>query len=167
MAAGKETLEAPGIRPLGKPWARAVSDHDLRRRRTALVAQATSRVAHPALAYLGPILAALWLAFIVSLLVGAPAAPESYTPPLWVDVVLTAFWLALVVAALAGLGRLARTGYAASFAASAACLGLAVACTVTDHHTGGWWAYELGGALALGWLSALGLQRARASRSRD
>jgi hypothetical protein len=165
MLTGKETSRsadtAEEIRRLEELWAApSAPDHDRGRSAGVLVAQATRKPVDGALAHLGWTLAGVWLVFVGSLLAAAPASQESYTPPLWVDVVVTAFWLALVAAALAGIARLARTGYAASLAAAGACLGLAIACTVTDHHTGGWWAYELGGALALGALSALGLRRA-------
>jgi membrane associated rhomboid family serine protease len=169
MLTGKEASPsadtAEEIRRLEELWAApSAPDHDHRRSARVLVAQATRKLVDRALAHLGWTLAAVWLVFVGSLLAAAPASQESYTPPLWVDAVVTAFWLTLAVAALAGMARLARAGYAASLAASGACLGLAIACTVTDHHTGGWWAYELGGALALGALSALGLRRAWSSR---
>jgi len=112
----------------------------------------------------GWILLAAWPAHLGSLLFAAPAAPPDYAPPAWVDLIVAAFWLTLIGAALAALARSALAGYSASLAAASTCVGLAIACTVTDHHGGGWWEYELGGALALGALSVAGLRRTRASR---
>jgi hypothetical protein len=168
MLTGKETVRSPDavedIRRLEELW-EASAAQERGGPGGSSVTQATRNLVGRALEHLGWVLAAVWLVFVGSLLAAAPASQQSYTPPLWVDLVVSAFWLTLIVAALAGMARFARTGYTASLAAAGACLGLGIACTVTDHHTGGWWAYEVGGALSLGVLSVLGLRRARASRS--
>jgi hypothetical protein len=147
-------------RRLEAPWQATAAGEPALRRHSPAAAVVDHVLDHP-----GWILLAVWPAYLGSLLFAAPAAPADYEPPVWVEVIVTAFWLTLVAAALAALARSALAGYAASFAAAGTCVGLAIACTVTDHHSGGWWAYELGGALVLGAVSAAGLRRARAARS--
>jgi hypothetical protein len=161
MLAGKDRLATPDaaeeIRRLEELWeAPAAPEPELGAPPGRLRALAARALAHP-----GWILLIAWPTFVASLLVGATAAEPGYVAPAWVQLVVAVFWLGLLAAAVSCAVRSAASSYAFSLTAAAAGIALAVGCTTTDHHTGAWWAYELGGSLALAGLSVAGLRRAR------
>jgi hypothetical protein len=111
---------------------------------------------------LGWLLAGSWVAFLAAVVVLAPPSQEPLaSEPLWVQYVVVGLWLALPLAAVGGAMRSAWLGYGASLSAAGMAVALSIACTTTGHHDGSWWAYELGGSLALVGLSLAGLRRAR------
>jgi hypothetical protein len=101
-----------------------------------------------------------WGAVLFSLFL-APAPEQEVATPWYAWVLLSAFTFAV----LAMFAVFATSGIGLSFGASlvAGALGLAigVGCLATEHHAGGWAAYEIGAfaALTLASAAALGAQR--------
>jgi hypothetical protein len=125
-------------------------------------------LADRALAKLGWLLAATWIAFLASVILLAPASQEpAGSTPAWVEALIAGVWLALPLATIGALSRSAWLGYGASLSAAGMAVALSVACTTTGHHGGSWWLYELGGSVALAGLSVLGLRRARRAASTE
>jgi hypothetical protein len=107
-------------------------------------------------------LGVVWAAVLVSLFL-APAPEQEVATPWYAWVLLGAFTLAVVgmyyVFATRGLGL----GFGASLVAGALGLAIGVGCLTTEHHAGGWAAYEIGAfsALTLASAGALAAQRRR------
>jgi hypothetical protein len=103
-----------------------------------------------------------WGAVLLSLFL-APAPEQEVATPWYAWVLLGAFTLAVLgmfaVFATSGLG----SSFGASVVAGALGLAIGVGCLATDHHAGGWAAYEIGafGALTLASAAALFAQRRR------
>jgi hypothetical protein len=91
----------------------------------------------------------------------APAPEQEVATPWYAWVLLGAFTLAVLgmfaVFATSGMGL----SFGASLVAGALGLAIGVGCLATDHHAGGWAAYEIGAfsALTLASAAALGAQR--------
>ena len=101
-----------------------------------------------------------WAAFIGVVLLFEPTADNpNVAVPAWAEFSAVGFFAALT-AMVFGLGNRRRWGMGASLAAVGFGSVLAIACAATDHHTGGWWAYELG---VLGVLGIMTLGAARRS----
>lgn len=109
---------------------------------------------------LGWVLAVGWLAFVVSLF-AAPAGDPNAVVPLWAEAVIAGFFLALGTTGVLAAVRSGRSAYVASVVAGTLGVTLAAACAQTEHHTVGWWGYELGATIALTALSVAGLRRRR------
>jgi hypothetical protein len=88
-----------------------------------------------------------------------PANPQAAIP-LWADLLFAAFFMALF-ATFAGLAYRARWGLGASIGAAGLGVLVALACSVTGHHPGAWWAYELGGFAFLGGLSLVAFRKVK------
>jgi hypothetical protein len=104
-----------------------------------------------------------WGAVLVSLFL-APAPAEDVATPWYAWALLGAFTLAVIgmyaVFATSGLGL----GFGASLVAGALGLAIGVGCLTTEHHAGGWAAYEIGAFSALTLASAGALAAQRRSR---
>jgi hypothetical protein len=104
-----------------------------------------------------------WGAVLLSLFL-APAPEQQVATPWYAWVLLGAFTLAVIgmfaVFATSGIGL----GFGASFVAAALGLGIGVGCLATDHHAGGWAAYEIGAFSALTLASAAALAAHRRDR---
>jgi hypothetical protein len=101
-----------------------------------------------------------WGVVLLSLFL-APAPAEEVATPWYAWVLLGAFTVAVVgmfaVFATSGVGF----GFGASLVAAALGLGIGVGCLATDHHAGGWAAYEISAFSGLFLASAAGLLAAR------
>lgn len=101
-----------------------------------------------------------WGAVLLSLFL-APAPEQEIATPWYAWVLLGAFTLAVVgmfaVFATSGMSL----GFGASLVAGALGLAIGVGCLTTEHHAGGWAAYEIGAFSALTLASAAGLFAAR------
>jgi hypothetical protein len=102
-----------------------------------------------------------WGAVLVSLFL-APAPEQEVATPWYAWVLLGAFTLAVIgmfaVFAISGLAL----SFGASFVAGALGLAIGVGCLTTEHHAGGWAAYEISAFSALTLASAAGLIARRA-----
>jgi hypothetical protein len=100
-----------------------------------------------------------WGLVLLSLFL-APAPEQEVATPWYAWVLLGAFTLAVIgmfaVFAMSGIGR----SFGASLVAGALGLGIGLGCLATDHHAGGWAAYEIGAFSALTLASAIGLRSA-------
>jgi MFS family permease len=103
-----------------------------------------------------------WGAVLFSLFL-APAPEQEVATPWYAWVLLSAFTLAVLgmfaVFATSGMGL----SFGASLVAGALGLAIGVGCLATEHHAGGWAAYEIGAfaALTLASAGALVAQRRR------
>jgi hypothetical protein len=101
-----------------------------------------------------------WGAVLLSLFL-APAPAEEVATPWYAWVLLGAFTVAVVgmfaVFATSGMGL----GFGASLVAGALGLAIGVGCLATEHHAGGWAAYEISAFSGLFLASAAGLFAAR------
>ncbi|MGH2707211.1 MAG: hypothetical protein ACRDJF_09950 [Actinomycetota bacterium] len=107
-----------------------------------------------------PALAGAWIAVMGAIYVLEPATNPTASVGRWAELLMLAFNLALM-GAVVGLIWRRRWSFGASGVASVLGMGVAVACAVTDHHLGVYWAYELTGFTALG--LATGLARLHAA----
>jgi hypothetical protein len=100
-----------------------------------------------------------WGVVLLSLFL-APAPEQEVATPWYAWVLLGAFTLAVIgmfaVFATSGMGL----GFGASLVAGALGLAIGVGCLTTEHHAGGWAAYEIGAFSALTLASAIGLRSA-------
>jgi hypothetical protein len=109
----------------------------------------------------GGLVAGGWLAFYLAVSAFQPAPEPGMTWPLWATAVSVAQMLLLLGAAAIG-PLFARAGFALATLAGPLGIVLAVNCRAAEHHLGNWWLAELGAALALAGLAAVGLaQRLR------
>jgi hypothetical protein len=101
-----------------------------------------------------------WGVVLLSLFL-APAPEQEIATPWYAWVLLGAFTLAVIgmfaVFATSGIG----SSFGASLVAGALGLAIGVGCLTTEHHAGGWAAYEIGAFSALTLASAAGLFAAR------
>jgi hypothetical protein len=101
-----------------------------------------------------------WGLVLLSLFL-APAPEQQVATPWYAWVLLGAFTVAVIgmftVFAISGIGQ----SFGASFLAGALGLGIGLGCLATDHHAGGWAAYEIGAFSGLFLASAAGLFAAR------
>ena len=101
-----------------------------------------------------------WGAVLLSLFL-APAPEQEVATPWYAWVLLGAFTLAVIgmfaVFATSGIGH----SFGASLLAGALGLAIGVGCLTTEHHAGGWAAYEIGAFSALTLASGAGLFAAR------
>jgi hypothetical protein len=101
-----------------------------------------------------------WGAVLFSLFL-APAPEQEVATPWYAWVLLGAFTLAVLgmfaVFATSGMGL----SFGASLVAGALGLAIGVGCLATEHHAGGWAAYEIGAFSALTLASGAGLLAAR------
>jgi MFS family permease len=97
-----------------------------------------------------------WGAVLFSMFL-APAPEQEVATPWYAWVLLGAFMFAVLgmyaVFATSGIGL----SFGASLVAGALGLAIGVGCLATDHHAGGWAAYEIGAFAALALASAAGL----------
>jgi MFS family permease len=104
-----------------------------------------------------------WGAVLFSLFL-APAPEQEVATPWYAWVLLGAFTFAVLgmyaVFATSGIGL----SFGASVVAGALGLAIGVGCLATDHHAGGWAAYEIGAFGALTLASAAGLVAQRRRR---
>jgi MFS family permease len=104
-----------------------------------------------------------WGAVLFSMFL-APAPEQEVATPWYAWVLLGAFTLAVLgmfaVFATSGLGL----SFGASVVAGALGLAIGVGCLATDHHAGGWAAYEIGAFAALTLASATALVARRRGR---
>jgi MFS family permease len=104
-----------------------------------------------------------WGAVLFSLFL-APAPEQEVATPWYAWVLLGAFTFAVLgmyaVFATSGIGL----SFGASVVAGALGLAIGVGCLATDHHAGGWAAYEIGAFAALTFASAGGLLAQRRRR---
>jgi hypothetical protein len=100
-----------------------------------------------------------WGVVLLSLFL-APAPEQEVATPWYAWVLLGAFTLAVIgmfaVFAAGGIGQ----SFGASLVAGALGLAIGVGCLTTEHHAGGWAAYEIGAFSALTLAGALGLRSA-------
>jgi small-conductance mechanosensitive channel len=101
-----------------------------------------------------------WGAVLLSLFL-APAPEQEVATPWYAWVLLGAFTLAVIgmftVFAASGIGQ----SFGASLVAGALGLAIGVGCLTTEHHAGGWAAYEISAFSGLFLASAAGLFAAR------
>jgi MFS family permease len=104
-----------------------------------------------------------WGAVLFSMFL-APAPEQEVATPWYAWVLLGAFTFAVLgmyaVFATSGIGL----SFGASVVAGALGLAIGVGCLATDHHAGGWAAYEIGAFAALTCASAAGLVAQRRRR---
>jgi hypothetical protein len=108
----------------------------------------------------GGLVAAGWVAFFVATSFAPPPEP-GMTWATWA-VAVELVMIALLLGA-AGVGAIfGRAGFGAATLAGLLLVPLAVNCRAAEHHLGNWWLAELGAAIALTGLAAVGLaQRLR------
>jgi hypothetical protein len=103
-----------------------------------------------------------WGAVLISLFL-APAPEQEVATPWYAWVLLAAFTFAVIgmfaVFAMGGLGL----SFGSSLVAGALGLAIGVGCLTTEHHAGGWAAYEIGAFSALTLASAGALLARRRS----
>jgi hypothetical protein len=119
------------------------------------------RLLEPIPGRLAAIGAVAWVVLLeVVRAVQPPAADPDAVDPWFVTALGTIFLVALL-SAFAGFGMRRRWGSAVSLLASGLLLVSTVMCPVSGHHAGvgAWWVVQLGCALALVTISALGLRR--------
>jgi hypothetical protein len=101
-----------------------------------------------------------WGVVLLSLFL-APAPEQEVATPWYAWVLLGVFTFAVIgmfaVFATSGVGL----GFGASLVAGALGLAIGVGCLTTEHHAGGWAAYEIGAFSALTLASAAGLAARR------
>jgi peptidoglycan/LPS O-acetylase OafA/YrhL len=114
---------------------------------------------------LGSVVAIGWLVFVASVFFEPAPQPGTETP-VWAQGLIAGFFLALGTAGILALAKGGRLAFGAAFVAGLLGLGLAVGCMATDHHPGGWWAWELAATGVLTVLAVAGLRRSR-GRSSD
>jgi MFS family permease len=104
-----------------------------------------------------------WGAVLFSMFL-APAPEQEVATPWYAWVLFGAFALAVLgmfaVFATSGMGL----SFGASVVAGALGLAIGVGCLATEHHAGGWAAYEIGAFAALTFASAAGLVAQRRRR---
>ena len=105
------------------------------------------------------VLAWSWALVLLSLLF-EPAPPPGTPYPGWAYALSAGFLLVLGGAAVAALRGAPRAALGAACAAGGLLVAIAISCRATEHHTGAWWAYELGASVALLGLGAVCLSRA-------
>jgi hypothetical protein len=115
-------------------------------------------------ARLGKIVLWGWVAVLLSVILFEPASNPDVAIPWWGDVMGASFWLALLAGGVTAAKRLRTAALSLSAAAGILGVGMAVACTVTDHHTGFFPTYELISAGVLASLSVAGLRSGGARR---
>lgn len=109
----------------------------------------------------GALLAGGWLTLYVVLVAFAPDPEPGMTWPLWATTVSLVMLFALLGAAAIG-PAFAKIGFGLAALAGPLGVVLAVNCRASEHHLGNWWLAELGAAVALTGLAAIGLaQRLR------
>lgn len=109
----------------------------------------------------GALLAGCWLVFYVVIAAFSPDPEPGMTAATWAVALSTAMWLLLLAAAAIG-AVFAKAGFAGAALAGPLGIVLAVNCRAAEHHLGNWWLVELGAAIALTGLAAVGLaQRLR------
>jgi peptidoglycan/LPS O-acetylase OafA/YrhL len=102
-----------------------------------------------------------WAAVIGVILLFEPTPDNpNVAIPAWAEFAAVGF-LSALFATVFGLGNRRPWALRASLVAVGFGAVLAIACAATDHHTGGWWAYELG---AFGMLGAMTMGAARRLR---
>jgi hypothetical protein len=101
-----------------------------------------------------------WGLVLLSLFL-APAPEQEVATPWYAWVLLAAFTFAVIgmfaVFAMSGIGQ----SFGASLVAGAIGLAIGLGCLATEHHAGGWAAYEIGAFSALTLASAAGLFASR------
>lgn len=109
----------------------------------------------------GTLLAGAWIAFFLVVFSLQPDPEPGMTYPAWV--VGFSYGIFGLLFAAAAFGPLvSRIGFALAGAAGPLLIALAVNCRASEHHLGNWWLAELGAAIALTGLAAVGLaQRLR------
>jgi hypothetical protein len=109
----------------------------------------------------GELLAAGWVAFFVVVETLAPDPEEGMTWAAWaIAAELVMVGLLLLAGGIAAVSG--KAGFAAAALAGPLLIALAVNCRAAEHHLGNWWLAELGAAIALTGLAAVGLgQRLR------
>ncbi len=109
----------------------------------------------------GALVAAGWLTFFVVAIAFQPPPEHGMTWPAWVTAVSVVQIVLLVGAAAVG-PLFSKVGFAGAALAGPLGIVLAVNCRASEHHLGNWWLLELGAAIALTGLAAVGLaQRLR------
>jgi len=104
----------------------------------------------------GALLAGAWVTFFAVVLTFQPAPEPGMTWPLWASAVsLAQMFLLLGATAIGSL--FPRLGFTAAALAGPLGIVLAVNCRAAEHHLGNWWLVELGAAIALTGLAAVGL----------
>jgi hypothetical protein len=103
-----------------------------------------------------------WGAVLFSMFL-APAPEQEVTTPWYAWALLGAFTLAVLGMYAAFTTSGMGLSFGASLVAGALGLGIGVGCLATEHHAGGWAAYEIGAfsALTLASAAALAAQRRR------
>jgi hypothetical protein len=105
----------------------------------------------------GGLVAAGWVAFFAAASLAPPPEP-GMTWATWA-IAVELVMIALLFGA-AGLGAIfGRIGFGGATLAGLLLIPLAVNCRAAEHHLGNWWLAELGAALALTGLAAVGLRQ--------
>jgi hypothetical protein len=104
----------------------------------------------------GALVAAGWVTFFVVALAFQPPPEPGMTWPAWVTAASIVQITALLGAAAIG-PLFSRVGFAAATLAGPLGIAMAVNCRAAEHHLGNWWLLELGAAVALTGLAAVGL----------
>jgi hypothetical protein len=105
------------------------------------------------------VLSGAWIVVIASILLFQPAPSDPHAAvPAWAWLLVTAFWAGLFAAIYGLVGKKSWAMHASAVTAGLG-MAVAVACVVTDHHTGAWWGYEMTAFTALGGLSLAALRR--------
>jgi hypothetical protein len=109
----------------------------------------------------GALLAVSWVAFFVVVETFAPAPEPGMTWPAW-SIAVQLVMIGLLLAGAGFGGLFGKAGFGAATLAGVLLIPLAVNCRAAEHHLGNWWLAELGAAIALTGLAAVGLgQRLR------
>lgn len=99
-----------------------------------------------------------WIVVMGSILLFQPASSDpNAAVPVWAWLLLTTFWAGLFAAVYGLLGKRTWAMHASAVTAGLG-MAVAVACVVTDHHTGAWWGYEMAAFTTLGALSLAALR---------
>ena len=101
-----------------------------------------------------------WVVAVFSMLLFEPAPSAPVEPSLFADAIFIAFTLAFT-ATVFGLSAGRDWALKASGAAAGIGVVIAVACAVTDHHMGWWWASELAAFTFLGGMTLHSAARSR------
>lgn len=108
---------------------------------------------------LQPVLLGAWILVLATIFLFEPApADPNAAIPLWGELLLTGFMAGFFTTTY-GLASKRGWGAGASAATAGLGIGIAVACAATEHHAGGWWAYEMASFSALSALSLFALRR--------
>jgi hypothetical protein len=106
----------------------------------------------------GGLVAGCWIAFILAVELFAPAPAPGMEWAAWAIAVQLVMYGVLFLSAAVG-GSSGGAGFGGAVLAGLLLVPLAVNCRAAEHHLGNWWLAELGVAIGLTALAAVGLRQ--------